>query len=116
VLRWCRGLVVRACSGGLTYEDKARRCDLGRTSGSRPWSTVRILGRSTGPCCLIGEWGEQVGVVARVSTDPGEDQTDELEELRLCPFSCPGERDRTRSGVAGRYRYGARDMASRAMR
>ncbi len=36
VLRWCRGLVVGACSGGFAYEDKARRCDLGRTSGSRP--------------------------------------------------------------------------------
>jgi len=54
-------------------------------------------------------------VVARVSIEAGEDQTDEPEELRLWPFSCPGERDRTLSGVAGRYWYGARDIASRAM-
>lgn len=64
VLRWYPGRVVGACSGGLAYVDKARRWVLGRTSGSRPWSTVRILGRSTGPCCLIGDWGEQLGVVA----------------------------------------------------
>ncbi len=36
VLRWYPGLVLGACSGGLANEDKARRCVLGRTSGSRP--------------------------------------------------------------------------------
>jgi len=40
---------------------------------------------------------------------------DDAEELRLWPFSCPGERECTFSGVAGRYWYGARDIASRAM-
>ena len=81
VLRWKPGRVVDACSGGLEKFDRALRCVcFGRTVGSRPWSRLRILGRRTGPRCRTGEFGERLGVVARVSFDPGEDQVEDPEE------------------------------------